>query len=391
MIIGASHTIIYYGRYQKCGWHCQRGRFCLHWALYMKGVNFPIVKTKTPNSTTRYNLNDPDERKKYFRAKAGGEIDKLKEYLQKNTFVGYLLGKKNSGKGTYSKLLMEALGSEHIGHVSVGDVVRDIHKGLASGDAKKQLQDFMQKNYRGFHSLDEVESLILGRNTSSLISSELILALLKFEISRRPKKAIFIDGFPRAMDQVAYSIFLKELIGYRDDPDFLVFIDVPEAVIDERIKTRVICPVCNTPRSTRLAITKEVGYDEKNKKFYLICDNPDCEGARMVPKEGDELGIEPIRQRLEVDDQIARQLLSLTGIPKIYLRNSIPAEGAKGLVDDYEITPMYEYSYDESAKKVAIIEKPWTIHDDDGVPSYSLLPAAVAVSFIKQLVGVLGL
>ena len=31
----------------------------------------------------------------------------------------------------------------------------------------------------------------------------------------------------------------------------------------------------------------------KEKKFHLICDNSSCKGAKMVTKEGDELGIEP--------------------------------------------------------------------------------------------------
>ncbi len=184
---------------------------------------------------------------------------------------------------------------------------------------------------------------------------------------------------------------MKELIGYREDPDFFVFIDVPESVIDERIKTRVICPVCKTPRSVRLAITKEVGYDEKTGKFYLVCDNESCNRAQMVPKEGDELGIEPIRERLEVDDKIFGQLLTLTGIPKVYLRNAVPVDKAKEYVDDYEITPGYYFEWDNAAKKVKVIEKPWTIKDENGVESYSLLPAAVVLSLILQTARVLGL
>jgi adenylate kinase family enzyme len=347
----------------------------------MKDVSFPIFKTKTAGVSQRFNLNDPEDRRKYFLAKAGPEIEKLKKYLETGTFVGFLMGKKNSGKGTYSKLFMEVFGSERVGHVSIGDIVRDVHKSLSSEDDKKALLSFMEQNFRGFHSVEEIEDLILGRGTSSLISSELIVALIKYEISRRPKKAIFIDGFPRALDQIGYSLFLKELIGYRDDPDFLIFIDVPEQVIDERIKARVICPKCNTPRNIKLALTREVGYDESQKSFYLICD--DCH-ERMGPKEGDELGIEPIRARLEVDDQIAKQLLTLSGISKIYLRNSVPLS-EKDMVDDYETTPMYEYSYDAAERKVKIIEKPWIIKDDNGVDSYSLMPAAVAVSLIKQV------
>lgn len=356
----------------------------------MKDIDFPVFSTKT-EGTARFDLSDPKERGKYFFLKAGKEIKALREYLGKNTFVAYLLGKKNSGKGTYSKLFMEAIGQDHIGHVAVGDIVRDIHAGLDIPEKKSELIDFLKKNYRGFHTVDELIGVIEGRSQSTLISTELVIALLKYEISKRPRQAIFIDGFPRGLDQIPHSMFLKELIGYRDDPDFLVFIDLPEAIIDERIKYRVVCPICKTPRNLKLLATKEVGYDEKEGKFYLKCDNPSCAGARMVPKQGDELGIEPIRERLETDDKIFRQLLNLQGLPKVYLRNSVPVAQAKDLVDDYEITPAYDYQYDAASKKVTVLELPWVVNDDNGVPSYSLLPPAVVVSLIKQVAKVLGL
>ena len=58
----------------------------------------------------KFNLTDPQERNDYFYYKAGEEIEKLKDYVKDNTFIVYLLGKKNSGKGTYSKMLAELLG-----------------------------------------------------------------------------------------------------------------------------------------------------------------------------------------------------------------------------------------------------------------------------------------
>jgi adenylate kinase family enzyme len=355
----------------------------------MKKLNFPIFKTR--NDGRAFDLNDPKERKAYFELKAGPEIKKIQKYLADgNTFVAFLLGKKNSGKGTYSKLFMEAIGSDAIGHLSVGDIVRDIHKNLENKASKSELITFLEKNYRGFHTPDETIDLIMGRNQTSLISSELIVALIEFELSKRPKQAIFLDGFPRALDQISYSIYLKRLIGYRDDPDFLIFIDVPEAVIDQRIKARVICPICKTPRSLKLAITKEIGYDEEKKEFYLMCDNPSCNKARMVPKEGDELGIEPIRERLELDDKIFAQLLNLHGIPKIYLRNSIPEDSSKEFVDAYEISPSYAFKKEPDGK-IQTIETPWVVNDDDGIPAVSLLPAPVTVAMIKQIATVLGL
>lgn len=370
----------------------------------MQGIDFPLFKTKMEDSLSaqadrRFDLSDPAERREYFEFKAGEEIRKLREYLDSGkTFVGYLLGKKNSGKGTYSKLFMEAiedptrgLGQGKIGHVAVGDIVRDVHAGLSDEAKKAELTEFMKKNYRGFHSVEEVADLIENRSQSTLIPTELIIALLKYEIGKRPRQAIFIDGFPRGLDQINYSIFLKELLGYRDDPDFFVFIDLPNTIIEERIKSRVVCPVCKTPRSLKLMATSEAGYDAEKKEFYLMCDNPSCGKARMVPKEGDELGIEPIRERLETDEKVFRQLLNLQGVPKVYLRNSVPRDKAGEYVDDYEITPMYSYELDKETGRVKILKTPWVVSNDEGVPSYSLLPPPVVVSMIKQIVNVLGL
>jgi adenylate kinase family enzyme len=355
--------------------------------------DFPVFKTKIDGVAQRFDLNSPQGRQEYFQAKAGPEIAKLKKYLETKTFVAFLLGKKNSGKGTYTKQFMEAVGKDHVGHVSVGDIVRDSHQIFETGEGKTELLAFLEKNYRGFHGVHEIEDIVLGKSQDKLLSSELIIALVKYEISKRPKQAIFIDGFPRALDQIGYSIYLKELLGYREDPDFFVFIGVPNAIIDERIKYRVICPVCKTPRSTKLLATHEVGWDEDTEQFYLKCDNPNCTamGTRMVGKEGDELGIEPIRDRIELDNQVFRQLLKLEGVPHIYLRNSVPVDVAAEMTDEYELTPEYHYRRDPATGKIETLEKPWTIKDEAGVESYSLLPSAVALSLIKQTARTLGL
>ena len=133
----------------------------------------------------------------------------------------------------------------------------------------------MKKEYRGYIDLDSVIEAQVKRTQRALLPTEFILSMIKREIKRVGRKAIFLDGFPRNMDQVSYSLFFRELIGFRDDPDIMVLIDLPQAVIDERIKTRVVCPVCHTPRSPKLAITKNIEYDQKTSKFHLICD--DCQ------------------------------------------------------------------------------------------------------------------
>ena len=352
--------------------------------------NFPLFKTKS-EVYKKFDLTDAKQRQEYFEYKAGDEIKKLREFLKTNSFVAYLMGKKSSGKGTYAKMFAEVVDKERIAHFSIGDMIRSFDETVKDENKKKELVEFLRKNYRGFLPLQDIMKALESRSTKVLLPSELILALAKREIAKLGKKSIFIDGFPRDLDQVSYSLFFRDLIGYRDDPDVFVLIDVPTTVIDERVKYRVICPLCNTSRSLKLLPTKNVEYDKANSKFYLLCDNSNCHEARMVIKEGDELGIEPLRERFNKDELLIKQAFSLQGIPKILLRNSIPVEQAKEFTDDYEITPEFSYTFNEAENKVETLEKPWRVSDDQGVASNSLMPPPVVVSLIKQLVKVLGI
>jgi len=80
----------------------------------MKDINFPIFKTKIDGCLQKFDLTDFNQRQVYFELKAGEEIKKLREYLKENTFIVYLLGKKNSGKGTYAKMFKEAVDKNRI-------------------------------------------------------------------------------------------------------------------------------------------------------------------------------------------------------------------------------------------------------------------------------------
>lgn len=225
-------------------------------------MDFPIFKTKMEGKDRKFNLTDAKERNDYFYYKAGGEIEKLKEYVKDNTFIVYLLGKKNSGKGTYSKMLADLLGADKLEHFSVGDMIRAISKDIQDVVKKQEIVEYLNKNYRGWIAVEKLIPVIEGRDTKTLLPTELILALIKMEIAKKTKKTIFIDGFPRDMDQVSYSLFFRDLIGARDDADIMAFIDVPTNVIAGRIAGRRICPICNTSRNLALLPTANVGYDE---------------------------------------------------------------------------------------------------------------------------------
>lgn len=354
-------------------------------------MRFPVFKTKIKGLRKKFDLNNPKARKEYFELKAGKEIKKLRNYFQQgHTFIAYLLGKKNSGKGTYSKMFAEIVGSQYVEHFSIGDMIRGIDQQLKDKKKKKELINFLEKNYRGKFSIKELLSLLEKRSTTTpLLPTELILALVKKEISRKRKKTLFIDGFPRDLDQINFTLFFRDLIGYREDKDIFILFNVPEKVIDERMKYRRVCPRCQTSRNLKLLPTSKLGYDQKKKEFYLLCDNPDCRGAKMLPKEGDEKGIKPIKARLLKDDKLINQAASIHGISKVFLRNSVPQLLAKEYVDDYEITPEYHYQWD--GQKVQVKEKPWIFLDDEGQSSHSLLAAAVVLSLIKQVTKVLHL
>lgn len=361
-------------------------------------MEFPIFNTKELSNGKNYDLNDPAERREYFEVKLGSKLDELKEYLDSNTFVAFLLAKKSAGKGTYSKLFQEVVGEDRSAVVSVGDLVRDTHKQIEdSKREEKRLVEYFEKNLRGFITPKEAVDTLTGRSQDKLLPTEVILTLVKRKIEEIGRKAIFIDGLPRDHDQISYSLYFREIINFRDDPDFFILIDVPMSVIDERMKYRKICPICKTSRNIKLLPTKFVEYDDKNKEFYLVCDNSACKGfgkKKMVSKEGDEHGIKLIKERLDRDQELINLATKLQGIPKVYLRNSIPVSKSKKFAEDYEITPEYEYKLVknkdvEHGQEVKVIEKPWTIKDDSKVVSHSLLAAPVAVSMISQIHDVL--
>jgi len=354
-------------------------------------MKFPLFKTKIKGVSKKFDLTDPKDQKEFFELKAGKEIKKLREYLKDHTFVAYLLGKKNSGKGTYSKMFAETILPEKIESFSIGDMVRDLDKELANPKKKKELYKCLEKNYRGRLSLEEVINDLENRDTKTLRPTEVILALVKKEMEKRGKKSLFIDGFPRDLDQINFSLFFRDLIGHRDDPDIFILIDVPENVIDERIKWRRICPICKTSRNLKLLPTSKVEYDKTGKEFYLLCEGQKCKEIKMVQKEGDELGIQNIKQRLEIDGKLMEMALSLHGIPKILLRNSVPVKDAPKFVDDYEITPEYEFKWNGKKNKVERKEKNWVVADDEGARSFSLMPPPVVVSMIKQMVEIFNL
>ncbi|OGC68671.1 hypothetical protein A2415_02370 [candidate division WWE3 bacterium RIFOXYC1_FULL_39_7] len=354
-------------------------------------MKFDYYNSKILSNGKTYVLTDPARRRLYFEAKLGSKIDEVKEYLDHNSFVGYLLAKKQAGKGMYSKMVEEILGSERFAHISVGDVVRSFHEKLNKDEDVSDVLEYLKLNYRGFMSIDESISALRSRTTDKVsVPAELILTLLKMEIDKIGKKGLFIDGLPRTLDQISYSLYFRDLINYRDDPDFFVLINIPLELIDIRMKSRVVCPICQTSRNTKLSPTSILSYDSSAKQVKLLCDNSTCSGygkAQYVIKEGDASGILSISERLKTDEELMQKALNLHGIPKILIESAIPVEVSSDYLEDYEIQPAYEYEISGEVGKEKVISKtaPLTFKNDSGDDCHTMYAATYVVNIFDQL------
>jgi len=350
-------------------------------------VDYEWIKTKQRKEPVNHDLFTVAGRRIYFDEKVGEEIKLLKKYFKDNSFVAYLMAPKMAGKGTYTKMLEEVIGKGYFETVSVGDVVREAEKEYTEQGENSEVYQYVKKHYRGFLSLEEAFESMARRSTATVMPTEFVLTLVKRKIDKSEGKTLFIDGFPRKVDQVSYSLYFRDLINHREDQDIFILINIPIAIIDARIKNRRICPKCQSSRNTTLFPTSDVRVDEKGE-IYMMCDNPECEPVRLVAKEGDEQGIGLIEDRIISDLELMELARKMYGIERIELYNALEKEKAFDYVDEYEITK--ETSYKVVGKELKKEEKLLVVIDDDR-EYYSLYPAPVVVQLIRQLVKVLGL
>jgi adenylate kinase family enzyme len=295
-----------------------------------------------------------------------------------------------AGKGTYTAMLKEIVGEDLIEHISVGDVVRKAHTEYSEKGKDSAVYNYVKENYRGFIDLEKAFEMLVNRDTQTVsIPTEFVLSLVKREIDTMPYKTLFIDGFPRKIDQISYSLYFRELINHRNDQDLFILINLPLEIINQRIVSRVICPKCQTSKNIRLNPSTKYGLDKETGEVYLICDNPNCEETRMVKKEGDELGIENIKERIINDLNLMEQARNMYGIKRVELFNALEKDKALDYVNDYEITKEYSFKAKEDGT-IERIEHPFYIKEDES-EFVSLLPATLVVQLIKQLVYNLGL
>ena len=160
-----------------------------------------------------------------------------------------LLGAPGSGKGTVAGRL--AAGNEKLKHVSSGDLLRGaVAKGTDAGREAKTYMD-----------------------AGKLVPDALIAAMIKDVVAETSGDVtMLLDGFPRNTAQA--DILAQTAAETGAAIRSAVLLDVPDAIIQDRIAGRRTCPKC------------KAGYHVKNlpPKVEGICDV--C-GEKLVVRKDD--------------------------------------------------------------------------------------------------------
>ncbi|ESS03240.1 MAG: adenylate kinase [uncultured archaeon A07HR67] len=161
-----------------------------------------------------------------------------------------LLGAPGAGKGTQSAKLAEAYG---IDHVTTGDALR----------ANKE----METEYGTPKSFMDAGELVPDPVVNEIVKAALADA-----------DGFVLDGYPRNLEQAEYLSAITDL-------DAVVFLDVDEEVLVDRLTGRRVCEACGANYHVDFQSPEEAG----------VCD--EC-GGELIQREDDTE--ETVRERLEV-------------------------------------------------------------------------------------------
>ncbi|MFW0884530.1 adenylate kinase [Candidatus Acidulodesulfobacterium sp. H_13] len=170
-----------------------------------------------------------------------------------------LIGPPGAGKGTQAKNIAS---NKDFVLISTGDLLRD-------NVGRKTELGVIAKSY-----MDKGE----------LVPTELVTKMIKANIKQNiGKNGFLFDGFPRDLSQ---NSLLDEMLKEFDlEVDRIIYIDVKNETIYERLTNRRICPKC-----------KDVYHMKYNPpKKDELCDN--C-GEQLITRDDDKLDV--IKKRLDV-------------------------------------------------------------------------------------------
>ncbi len=166
------------------------------------------------------------------------------------------LGPPGAGKGTQAKRLSQEMG---LLHISTGDLLREAVR--KETDLGKKAKEYMEKG--------------------ELVPDDLIIALIE-EVMPAGGGVIF-DGFPRTIAQA--EALDRMLSGKGLDLSKVIFFDVEDNLVVERLSGRRVCPSCGEVYHIKYNPPKE---DD-------VCDR--C-GTKLIQRKDDKE--EVVRNRLSV-------------------------------------------------------------------------------------------
>lgn len=180
-----------------------------------------------------------------------------------------LLGLPGSGKGTQAEYISEAY---DVTHISTGDIFRAALKnetplGL---EAKKYM------------------------DAGDLVPDELTNNIVKERLQEKDvKKGFLLDGYPRTLVQSKALRENLEDLGRKLDA--VIYLNVPEETLLERLTGRYICSNCGATYHKIFNPTKVDG----------VCDN--CGGTDFYQREDDKP--ETVKNRIEVNGKQTQDLV----------------------------------------------------------------------------------
>jgi adenylate kinase len=166
------------------------------------------------------------------------------------------LGPPGAGKGTQAKLLSQRMGFLHL---STGDLLREAVKNQTP--LGKKAKEYMDRG--------------------ELVPDGLIVQLIE---ETMPKDGnVILDGFPRTVNQ---ALALEEMLKVKGEKiSKVLFFDVPDEVIIDRLSGRRVCSKCGAVYHVKYNPPKVEG----------MCDL--C-GGSLVQRDDDKE--EVVKKRLEV-------------------------------------------------------------------------------------------
>jgi len=173
------------------------------------------------------------------------------------------LGPPGAGKGTQAKMLA---GVKSVPHISTGDMLRD-------AVAKKTATGLKAKGYM---------------DAGELVPDDVIIAIVLERIAEADcAGGYLLDGFPRSMEQA------EALDADANKAEVVVYFDVDEEVVVERLSGRRTCKTCGAIYHVKYKPPKEEGKCDKDggELFQRDDDRPDAirERLRVYREETAEL------------------------------------------------------------------------------------------------------